>query len=223
MNRTGPEDQERTLGQSALCTSGRGKFLLDSELNLSERNAGGWCWTLHRFQVVQKYPDAALTCWPLWNSKVLLPHVYHTLPEAGAVLLWQCPGVSGRRQLWHTLNVCQHGGQQLSGAEMEPVDLQQSEMKEVKAKVSSRVPLPHPQPHPNTVSLTSRFSCELRTSWAPTQSRVAARSLAHRSASDWAKSSSPEILASADAALSDGASFFLAMTLAASKLAPAAR
>lgn len=78
-------------------------------------------------------------------------------------------------------------------------------------------------PHPTAASLTSRLSCELRTSWAPTQSRDAARSLAHRSASDWAKSSSPEILASADAALSDAVSFFLAMTLAASKLAPAAR
>lgn len=71
--------------------------------------------------------------------------------------------------------------------------------------------------------LTSRFSWELSTSWAPTQSRQAARSLAQRSASDWARSSSPEIRASAAAALSEGGSFFLAMTLAASKLAPAAR
>lgn len=78
-------------------------------------------------------------------------------------------------------------------------------------------------PHLKAASLTSRFSWEPRTSWAPTQSREAARSLAHRSASDWAKSSSPEILARADAALSDAASFFLAMTLAASKLAPAAK
>lgn len=71
--------------------------------------------------------------------------------------------------------------------------------------------------------LTNRLSWELRTSWAPTQSRAAARSLAHLSASDWASATSPEILARLAAVLSEETSLFLAMTLAASKLAPAAR
>lgn len=92
----------------------------------------------------------------------------------------------------------------------------------MKKKREEKAPLPR-RILRDGFELTNRFSWELRTSWAPTQSREAARSLAQRSASVLAKSSSPEMLASAAAALSDGVSFFLAMTLTASKPAPAAR
>lgn len=68
-----------------------------------------------------------LTRRALRNPKVLLPHVPHVLLEADAPLVQRSPGVTGRRWLRDTLDICHGSGQQLSGAEMEPVDLRQSE------------------------------------------------------------------------------------------------
>lgn len=76
---------------------------------------------------MQKSPDAVLTCRPLGNPKVLLPHLPHVLLEAEWAFIRQRPGVGGRRRPRNTLNVCQAGGQQLGGAEVEPVDLQTSD------------------------------------------------------------------------------------------------
>lgn len=57
-----------------------------------------------------------------------LPHVEHALPEAEeGALVRGGPGVRGRGRVGEALNVGQRGGEQLSGAEVEPVDLQQSD------------------------------------------------------------------------------------------------
>lgn len=59
---------------------------------------------------------------------MLLPHVPHALPEAEeGALVRGGPGVRGRRRVGEALNVGQRGGEQLSGAQVETVDLQQSD------------------------------------------------------------------------------------------------
>ncbi|TNN23594.1 hypothetical protein EYF80_066285 [Liparis tanakae] len=80
---------------------------------------------------------------------------------------------------------------------------------------------------PGAVSSSATQRCSLWTCGGGNgqagPSCAATRSLAHLSASDRARATSPEMRATLAAALSEGTSFFLAMTFAASKLAPAAR
>lgn len=147
MNRAGPEDRNETKSSDPRGDEGDGGAPWTP--HLSERDAGGRRRTLCRFQVLQKFPDAAVTRGPLRNAEVPLPRVPRALLEAEAPLVQRSPGVAGRRWLGDTLDICHRGGQQLSGAEMEPVDLRRSEHEKL-AWIQSRRSLGSPAPNPST-------------------------------------------------------------------------
>ena len=95
--------------------------------HLSQRNIGGGCWTLCRLQPLQKSSDAAVSFWLLWNPKLLLPHVSHSVLEADVPLTQRHPRVTGDAGLRFNLGVRQHRSQQLGDAEVQPVDLKRVE------------------------------------------------------------------------------------------------
>lgn len=89
-------------------------------LYLSERTVSSGHWALCRLELLQKSPEALM-----WNSKLLLPHISHSIHDANVTLTRWRPRVTGGAGCCRTnFSVSQHLREQLSHTEMQPVDLQ---------------------------------------------------------------------------------------------------
>lgn len=101
--------------------------VISPTVHLSERDAGGGRRSLCGLQLLQERLHAAVSCGLFGNSKVLFPHVSHPGLDAdpGLDRGQRRPRVTGHTGLWRIVCVFQRSGQDLGGAEVQLVDLQQ--------------------------------------------------------------------------------------------------
>lgn len=92
--------------------------------NLSERNAGASCWSLHRLQLFQKRADAPISSWIQENVKLFLPDVSRSVLQGVGTVQGRPPMSGDAGSRGEDPGVRQRRGQQLSHTQMEPVGLQ---------------------------------------------------------------------------------------------------
>lgn len=90
---------------------------------LTERHVGGGRWTLCRLQFLQQSCGAATSRRLLRNTKLLVPHVSHSVLKADAPLAHRRPRVPGDAGLRCDVGVRQGCSQQLGDTEVQPVAL----------------------------------------------------------------------------------------------------